>query len=152
MPSFSAKVSLGICGSHDWSINIQGLALGFFQLIKGRLDEASLFPRSRSQLFCSFRYRLDLSGSTSRGPKPCLRTIRIARKRPLSGRRIQCRAQTVSAFARSSFPAGGNPRRLPAALNVARVRPGTSKGITDCCRLSMAQKRCVLKLPMIQYW
>ena len=131
MPSFSAKVSPGICGSRDWVINIHGLALGLSQLIKGRLDEASLFPRSRSQLFCSFRYRLDLSGSTSRGPKPCLGTVRIARKRPISGRRIQCIAQTASAFARSSFPASRSPRRLAAALNVARLRPGTSKGNTD---------------------
>ena len=52
-------------------------------------------------------------------------------KRPISGRRIQCMTHTASAFARSGFPAFENPRRLAAAFNVARVRPGTSKGITD---------------------
>ena len=69
MPSFSAKVSLGICGAHDWAINIQSLALALCKLIKGRLDEASFFPRLRSQLCRSFRYRLDLSGGTPRGPR-----------------------------------------------------------------------------------
>ena len=38
---------------------------------------------------------------------------------------------STNAVASSSFPASGNPRRLAAALSVARVWPGTSKGITD---------------------
>ena len=45
--------------------------------------------------------------------------------------RLQPSVTSSNAIARSGFPASENPRRLAAALSVARVRPGTSKGITD---------------------
>ena len=37
----------------------------------------------------------------------------------------------MNTVAKSSFPTSGNLRRLFAALSVAHVRPGISKGITD---------------------